>query len=180
MSENYADTGGYKPLLLPTTGEELLPGRQYVLTPLARLILHEVYGLRGIPTICECIKAKRSATQITTVETNLETGVSSPPRIMTLEAQQATFSTYVGNKKHITFILDLKKMDELAPFYDKSHKLPAMEDEWFKHVSDQPLNVKFRGQSLRWWSKGAVESDGSFKPYMRKKTAESLDLSILD
>jgi hypothetical protein len=44
-------------------------------------------------------------------------------------------------------------MEEMAPFYEKSHKLPKLEEQWFTQRNLPPIHIKFRGQSLRWWSK---------------------------
>lgn len=175
MSDQYADSGGYKPLLLPEKAEDLLEGRQYALTPLARLILDEVYGLRGVPTIVECLHRKIAKTRVTTRTENLETG-EIKEGITILSEQKATFKAFLGFKRVVKFELDLIKMGELAPYYNSSHRLPALEEDWFENTSQQPLSHKLRGQPLRWWVRGAPIGG---KLRVGRK-AESLDLSILD
>lgn len=179
MSENYCSTDGYRPLLLPVKGEELLEGRQYALTPLARLILSEHYGIRGVPTIVECTKRKVAATRLETTCTNLETG-EIKKSVVTIEPQRATFRAFIKFRSVMRFELEIAKLEELEPFYNNSHKLPALEDDWFAQRSLQPTHKKFRGCTLRWWTKGAVEG-GEFKPFMKRGARlEKIDLSLLD
>jgi len=178
MSDKYISGDGFRPMVLPDSGEELLEGRQYVLTPLARVILLEAYGLGNIPTIVECVHRKIAATIVLTRTINLETGQVSKSRLK-LQPQAASFRAFLQKGRVVRFELDIKKLDELAPFYSDSHKIPQMEEDWFATRCLPPLNRKFRGCTLRWWDKGAeVKLGGSFKPYMRRKQA--VDLSILD
>jgi len=178
MSDQFVGNDGFRPLPLPATGEELLEGRQYALTPLARLILREEYGLSGVATIVECISRKVAHTTITSTTFNHETKETTV-RVMEVEPQPATFRVQ-GTK--LRFQLDIKKLDEFAPFYDKSHKLPAMEAEWFEQRHLSPVHHKFRGCSLRWWSKeqsGTAEriSTGAKK---RERAVAHISLADLD
>lgn len=178
-SENYVSSDGFKPLVLPLTGEELIVGRQYALTPLVRLILADRYGVKGVPTIVECTRSRVGATTVKTITTNEETGKVTE-HVVRHEAQGAAFRVYVGNNRSIKFELDLSKLEELAPFYDKSHKLPELEEEWFK-VTSQQSNTKFRGQLTRWWSRG----DSGASPVARRissgvRSSPKFDLSILN
>jgi len=192
MSENYVTSDGFKPLVLPLTGEELVVGRQYVLTPLARLIIAEEFGVKGLPTVVECLKCRVAATRITTIIENLETG-EKIERVRNVEAQTETFRAYLGATNKPVFTVDIKKLEKLADFYDQSHKLPGdinkhtserlgqMEDEWFK-VTSQQSNNKFRGQPLRWWARGnsgelPAEKSAKSAPTAKKR---QVDLSILN
>lgn len=177
MSENYCSTDGYKPMVLPAKGEDLLEGRQYLLTPLARLILQEEYGIRGVPTVVECTKRKVAATRMETTSTNLETG-EVRKSLVVLEPQRATFRAFMALKRVIRFELDIAKLEEFAPMYDKSHKLPALEEDWFAQRSLPSTHHKFRGQSLRFWSRpdNYQPRSGALAPARIK----SIDLSILD
>lgn len=187
MSENYIINEGYRPLALPVQGSDLQVGRQYVLTPLVRLILADEYGFRGIPTVVECIRAQRGATRLIIKEEHLSSSgevIASTERIEVREAQRACFSCYTGNKKFLRFEVEIDKLEALAPFYDKSHKLPAFEADWFKHASAQQWSsTRFRGQRLRWWAvgdSGAVASDGADKaPATKAKRTVSVDTSLL-
>ena len=139
----------FVPLILPERGEDLIPGRQYALTPIARLILREEFCIQA-PTIVECIHRRIAATEITTTRKNCETGETTTST-SSLPAQAATFRCMANRGKILTFTLDLAKLDELVPFYDKSHQLPALEEDWFATRSLPSTHHKFRGQSLRWW-----------------------------
>lgn len=178
MSEKYLTTEGYKPLILPERGEELQQGRQYALTPLVRLILHEVYGLSNIPTIVECLHPKVAATQVVTSRTNLETGQVTVASY-TIEPQAATFRVFLALGRILKFEVDLVKIIELAPFYSTSHKLPAFEEDWFKQRNLAPVNRHFRGCTYRWWSK-REESLEDGVATKTTKTRKPLDLSILN
>ena len=183
MSENYVTSDGYRPLILPESGELLQVGRQYALTPLARLILVEEYGLRGVPTMVTCIRKKAPPTRVITTTINLETNKA----VQTEEefpGQEACFSAYVGGGKHLKFEINLAKLDSLAPFYDKSHKLPAFEQDWLNTRSLPPTHAKFRGCSLRWWNKGAITPKIPGSPRVNgtcgPREKKVIDLSILD
>jgi hypothetical protein len=123
VSDLYVTQDGYKPLHLPATGEELISGRQYYLSPVARVTIEEVYGLRGIPSVVECILAKRPRTRLCTTRTNLDTGESFASRDIILEGQHETFVAFIKFKKHLKFTLDLAKIHELAPFYVDSDRV---------------------------------------------------------
>lgn len=193
MSENYVTSDGFKPLVLPERGEDLIVGRQYALTPLARHIIAEEYGLRGLPTVVECIRSRVAACEITIIRKNVETGKTTTVTRRE-EEQSETFRAYLGATNKPVFIVSLKKLEELAEFYDQSHKLPGdvnkhtaeqlarLEEEWFK-VTSQMSNTKFRGQPLRWWSRG----DSGAAPTAKKLTGgtvirarKEIDLSILN
>lgn len=189
MSENYLGSDGFRPLVLPERGEDLLEGRQYALTPLFRLILKEEYGLVNVPTIVECFHKKIPATLLETRSTNLETGEVRESK-MELPAQSACFRAFLGHGRILKFEVELLKLDEMAPFYDPSHQLPGqkkeyldreiekMERDWFAQSSLQPIHRKFRGCTLRWWSKGAPTKEGTF--ILRKKRRCTVDTSLLD
>lgn len=181
MSDTYVTLDGYRPLALPLTGEELIEGRQYALTPLARLILREEYGLAGIPTVVECLHKKVAKTTITTSTLNHETN-EVKVSVMQLEAQPASFRVFLAVGRILKFELDIAKLEEFAPFYDKSHKLPEMEAEWFAQRHLTPVHHKFRGCSLRWWSKNEqagtaarISSGGA-----KRVSARTINLSDLD
>lgn len=178
MSEQYLSSAadGFKPLLLPLTGEELQPGRQYLLTPVARVILEEVYGLFNIPTVVECLHAKRPATIVRSITQNAETGKVISTSVMEVEGREATFRAFLSKGKHVVFCLSLEKMEELVPFYNTSHKIPIKEEEWFEVTSKYPPG-KFRGCTLRWWKQGAVV--GKIPGSPRAASTKKVDISIL-
>ena len=126
MSDLYVSNDGFKPLLLPPTGDSLVPGRQYALTPQARRALKDRYGYVNLPTYVECLSARRAATRIRSHHENLETGAFFW-RITDFEATEATFKAYVGNGKYLKFVIDLEKLKDLEPYYDTSHKAPDVE-----------------------------------------------------
>jgi hypothetical protein len=179
MSENYLDKKDFRPMVLPERGEQLEKGRQYVLTPLARLILQEKYGICGVPTIVECILIKTPPMRVEVLRTNLETN-KSQYSIIESEGQEATFRVFMGvGRPSLKFEIDLLKLAEFAPFYADSHKLPALEADWFATRCLPSVHQKFRGCTLRWWSKGASTESSDFVPY--KRAARKVpDLSLLD
>lgn len=127
MSDLYVTQDGYKPLRLPATGEELLSGRQYYLSPVARVVIEEMYGLRGIPSVVECILAQRPRRSIRTISTNLDTGELISDREIVQDGQHATFVAFIKHKKHVKFTCDLAKVKELEPFYVESDKVSDYE-----------------------------------------------------
>jgi hypothetical protein len=177
MSENYVSSDGYKPLPLPERGEDFQEGRQYALTPLARLILKKEYGLSNVPTIVECLLRKVAATRIATHTLNRETG-EAKWTVMELAPQDATFRAYLGRTTVLKFTIDVAKLIALEPMYNKSHELPTMEADWFKHRSLQPLHKKLRGCTLRWWEAGSVVPKAPGAP--RARATRVIDLSCLD
>jgi len=120
MSELYCDNGGFSPLPLPSCGESLQIGRQYVLTPQARRSLKDTYGYVNVPSLVECTSAKRPATRIRSYHENLETGAGFW-RVTDFPGTESSFRTYVGNGKYLKFDLPLEKLKELEPYYDTSH-----------------------------------------------------------
>lgn len=165
MSENYVSNDGYKPLVLPLRGEDLSPGRQYLLTPLARLILEDRFGLHNVPTVVECLSARHPATCIRSCVENLETG-QVLWTVSQLPEREATFRAFLGKGRILKFTVDLRKLEELAPFYSTSHKLPKLEEDWFTETAkyDRSIaNRKFRGQPLRWWARES-DPDAPAKP----------------
>lgn len=127
MSDQYVTQDGYKPLRLPATGDELLSGRQYYLSPVARVVIEEMYGLRGIPSVVECLLAKRPRRSIRTVSTNLDTGIVISDREVLQDEQHATFVAFIKHKKHVKFTCDLTKVKDLEPFYVDSDRVSDYE-----------------------------------------------------
>ncbi len=139
-SELYLGTDGYKPLPLPPRGEDLYEGRQYYLSPIARLTIEEVYGLRGIPSFVECTRKKTPAQLIEIITTNLETK-ESKYRAETTAPKLATFRAFIKLGMVHQFTIDLEKVHSLREFYDKSHKVSDYEetDELKKPRSEKKL-----------------------------------------
>lgn len=177
MSDLYVSTDGFKPLPLPVEGEDLQPGRQYLLTPLVRLILDEVYGFRGVPTVVECLHARRPATIIRTMVQDAESGKTLSSSIMEVPAREATFRAFLGKGRVLKFEVSLARLADMAPFYDKSHKLPLLEEEWFAATRQYPVGQKFRGQPLRWWDRGAPV--GRQVGAARRLSSVKPDISVL-
>lgn len=123
MSEQYISTDGYKPLLLPANGEDLVSGRQYYLSPVARVCIEEMYGLRGVPSIVECLLARRPAGIIRTIRTNLDRSVTLYDREVVLGEQDATFRAFVKNRMHYKFTVDLEKVHAMEPFYAEADRV---------------------------------------------------------
>lgn len=123
MSEQYLSHDGFKPLPLPVRGEELTSGRQYYLDAIARKTVEEVYGLRGLPAVIECIHPKREATQIISFTKIVRTGRIGKKSVVDLPAQDATFRAFQGGKVWHRFTIDLERVQELRPYYAEAHKV---------------------------------------------------------
>lgn len=126
MSTLYCDQGGFRPLPLPADGFALLAGRQYVLSPIARITLEEAFGLRGIPTVIECVAPRCAARTITTIVV-VDGSPMEHRSSHREEARPATFKAYMGNKKFSTFTLDLEKVHSLREFYAQADKVSDRE-----------------------------------------------------
>lgn len=149
------DSGGYKPLRLPAKGEDLEPGRQYALTPISRLVIEEMYGLKGVPTFVTCIHCRVAATRVTRIIENLETGHKTET-VTIVEPQAATFSAFLSLKNRLKFTLDLERVRQAEAFYADSPKLT-------KYEQSDELNQ-------------GVKAGGTNVP----KTRKLPDLSVLD
>lgn len=152
-SSRIRDDSGYKPLHLPRKGEDLIPDRQYALTPVARLVIEEMYGLKGVPTFVTCIRCKVAKTKVTRIIENLETGVVHKTEHI-VEPQAATFSAFLSLRNRLVFTVDLDKVHELEPFYAKS-----------------PSIVKYEK---------TCELSGHSAATSTKRTPVKIDLSIFD
>lgn len=103
------------PLKLPGRGEDLHPGRQYYIDPVARhVILHE-FGI-VCPKTVECLDKKRPATRLTMISENLETGVKTE-HVTDNPATSAKFRAFYKHKRIEIFTLDLSKVEERRQFY---------------------------------------------------------------
>ncbi len=122
-----SDTGGYRPLPLPSRGEALEHGRQYALSPISRLVIEEVYGLRGIPTFVTCLRCRVARTRVTHVIENLETG-QVHRSVTEVPEQDALFEAYFSVKNRVKFTIDLPRVREAEAFYADSPKLKKYED----------------------------------------------------
>jgi hypothetical protein len=188
MSELYVDNEGYKPQILPERGEDLMEGRQYALTPLARLVLEREYGYGGLPTVLECLLRKVCRTTITTHTFNHETRKHKVSRLR-LDPQEETFRAFTAGGI-VKFSFSIAKLDELAPFYDPSHSIPGakwgktdidklakLEDDWFNTRHLPSTHRKVAGRTLRWWSKHEIV-DGKYvllPEYRRQGTSGTGD-----
>lgn len=181
-SDTWVKSEGYKPLLLPLSGEDLLEGRQYALTPLARSIAMELSGKADIPTVVECLYRRVAATEIVSTTTNLETGTVKTQKIV-LAAQAATFR--YGKDK---FELDFALLEARAPAYVAGHglrgtlstSLALAEARWFETHEEVPLSRRLRGAPLRWWKQGCPNAKPSTGFRRKAATPKEIDLSILD
>lgn len=181
MSQDTLERNAYRPHILPERGEDLVRGWQYLLTPLVRLILQEKYGYYGVPTVVECILVKTPPMRIQIMRTNLETGASLYS-IQETEGQEATFRVYMGvGRPALKFCVNFEQLAELAPMYAESHKLPALEEDWFETRHLPSPSEKLRGCSIRWWNKQKTwdkkENSGIFVPRAKKEKAK-VDLSL--
>ena len=120
---------GFRPMKLPKRGTDLLAGHQYVLDPVARTIIEEVYGLRNIPRSVECIQAQVLPKQIDTVTTCLLTGERTCGTPVRIEAKHSTFRIYWKYKSVETFTLDFDKLEELRPFYVDADRVSEIEKQ---------------------------------------------------
>lgn len=107
---------GFRPLRLPLRGEDLQPGRQYYLSPVARAIIDEVFGIRGLPSIIECLRCRVAKTRMTVTTFNYETG-KEVTKVTELDGQDAAFHVRGGivNK----FTLDLVEVAKRQEMYEK-------------------------------------------------------------
>jgi len=117
MSELYADNGGFRPLRLPTSGYDLQPGRQYILDSVARVIVADVYGLRNLPSVIECMSAKSDACIIVSYQINRRTGEKTPERHLEVPESNEVFRAFPTGSKHVTFTIDLAKVEERRAAY---------------------------------------------------------------
>lgn len=117
---------GFPVLKLPSKGEDLLEGRQYQLTALARITVQEVYCL-SLPKIVECVFKTRPPMRYATHALNLLTG-EAKWSVMELPAQEATFRAFFKHKNIELFTLDLVKLHELEANYKDSHKVRELEE----------------------------------------------------
>lgn len=153
------------PLVLPATGYELQSGRQYYLNPAARAALHDVFGLRGLASLVECICAKNDAREVVISSKNLRTN-----EVVTTKSDQpernATFRGF--GKKVFVFTLSLESLHERMGAYEQGHLFNEYEK------TDPYAGRKFRGVKLNNWHDDGKTGGGSVK----KK--EPLDLSLFD
>lgn len=134
MSDQFVTNDGYKPLKLPSTGEELQRGRQYYLSPVARTVIEEVYGLKGVPHIVECELAARPATLVerNTYSIRLVDGKVMRDKLLHSRVEEnteqlATFRAFIKFKNAYKFTIDLAKVRELEPFYADAPKVSDYE-----------------------------------------------------
>lgn len=121
------DGSGYHPLRLPAKGEELIVDRQYALTPVSRLVIEEMYGLKNVPTFVTCIKIKVAKTRVTRIIENLETGEVFKS-IQDVEPQEATFTAFLSLRNRMLFTLDLARVKQAEAIYADSPKLTKYEE----------------------------------------------------
>lgn len=179
MPSDTLDRNSYRPHILPERGEDLVRGWQYVLTPLVRLILQERYGYYGVPTVVECLLIKTPPMRIEVMRTNLLTG-KAQYSIQETEGQEATFRVFMGvGRPAIKFSVDFEQIALLAPMYADSHKLPALEEDWFETRHLPSPTEKLRGCSIRWWNKQRTwdKKESSNRISVPREKAK-IDLSI--
>lgn len=128
LSKNPSAAGaeGFKPLVLPSRGEDLMPGRQYALTPLARLMIEDIYGIAGVPTIVECIRRKVPAQEVTISTKNLETG-EVRVRTEVHEFQPESFRAFNAYKRILKFSFSVDLLVEREAMYADDARLSAYE-----------------------------------------------------
>lgn len=184
-------SNNYLPLILPERGEDLLEGRQYILSPLARDMLYKVYNQRGVPQIIECIRRKVAKTRIATLtqtygtdeKSGLEVIKSQQWHVLELDAQEATFRCSMGWYNPLVFCIDLEDMYDRASTYAETHVIPdSLVEEWSEYTKLRPLNEKIRGCTARWWQKGAIvpSISGRKKAGTKEEEKVKIDLSWLD
>lgn len=156
---------GFKPLPLPSRGEDLYPGRQYYLSPIARTLIDEVFGIRGLPSIVECLHKRVPPTRMTVTSENLETGATRT-QVTILDSQDATFRVQggIGSK----FTIDLAVLAERNEQYEKKT------DESFFGVVQRKL-AKYRDSDDKTKAKTTGSRSVGGTPAIKK-----YDLSILD
>src|SRR5690606_26286682 len=154
---------GFKPLPLPRKGEDLEQGRQYMLSPLARLIIDEVFGYRGVPTYVECLRKKVARTRITTTTENLETGEVKTSS-MELEAQVETFRAFMAYKRVLKFSIDLERLHSSEGIYANSPKL-----KFYEMTCEYQAKLKARGQGPKRERRNGVS----------ESKIQKIDLSLL-
>ena len=114
MSRPYEE-GALTPLKLPKDGEELLPGRQYEIDPVARAFIINHYGIIT-PRFVECIKSASPARRVT-ITTEYADGRPTRTTHQDIPAQDATFRAFYKYKRIALFTLDLTVIEYNRQFY---------------------------------------------------------------
>lgn len=113
---NQQDENRFIPHTLPKSGFDLIEGFQYVLSPVARSVIDDVYGIKNVPKYVECVRSQRDEVEFFSRQTNLRTG-EVIERSFVQEGCQAVFRGLTGNKKFVKFELDLEFVHERAAAY---------------------------------------------------------------
>ena len=129
---------GFPVLELPARGEDLMEGRQYELSPLARSYIDETWGM-SLPRIIECLFKKRPSTRVATHTLNRETG-EAKWSVLEDQGHPATFKAMTAQMKPFLFQLDLVWLAGREHETKDSHKVSAYEDKDFKSLSKRQQN----------------------------------------
>jgi len=125
------EENSYKPLPLPKKGEDLKEDRQYILDPVARAIIVDVYGIQP-PREIVCLSRKYSARTIKTITTYHET-----QEVVTHEhvdeGRPPLFRAFMELNRIQRFSLDIEKIESLKPFYVDSPKVKDFEEKKKTH-----------------------------------------------
>jgi len=132
----------YAPLHLPKKGEDLQEGRQYILDPVARTIIVDVYGIQP-PREIVCLSRKYSSRTIKTITTYHET-----QEVVTHEhvdeGRPPLFRAFMALNRIQKFTLDIEKVEQMRPFYKDSPKVNDFEQEEKTHKT-KSTKVKSHG-----------------------------------
>lgn len=120
------DDLAFVPLKLPKDGEDLLPGRQYEIDPVARAVIFNHFGIIT-PKFVECIRCKLPARKITMT---VEYADGRPSKTTSYEepSQEATFRAFYKYKRIAVFTVDLTVVEFQRQFYQDA-PLEVAEDE---------------------------------------------------
>lgn len=113
MSELYVNS--FKPLKLPSCGEDLLPGRQYYIDPVARIAIDETYGFFP-PKVVECLQKRCDPATIWTIHRNDRTRKITKQR-MSMSQQEECFIAFFSKNNKKKFSINLAKLHESRAFY---------------------------------------------------------------
>lgn len=115
MSTIPKDDLAFMPLALPARGELLIPGRQYLVDPVARAVCIDRFGIRP-PKFVECLHNAACARTITSVTTFAD-GRPSVTTITECPAREATFRAFYKHRRIDVFLLNLDMVESLRQFY---------------------------------------------------------------
>lgn len=133
----------YSPLHLPQKGEDLQEGRQYILDPISRAVIVDMYGIQP-PREIVCLSKKYSSRTIKTITTYHDTQ-EVVMHEFTDEGRPPLFRAFMALNRILKFTIDIEKVEELKPFYKDSPKVKDFEREEKQH---KPKSTKVKSTAV--------------------------------